>query len=131
MKIQNTKEAAMALKQKTERELMERYGLKTYKDLKREGYQNVGRSKNILWARDSKQIREIGRDLIKYARYIGKDKGKVGGNVDTYLTKDKKIKINLRDESKSGGKTTELMFHEKENIKTKIHSIEYLRNLKK
>lgn len=103
------------------------YELKTYKDLKREGYQNIGNSKNVFWAKDIKEVDKIGKDLTRNAEFYYKNKGKRGGYVYTYITKDRKIKINLRDESKSGGKTIDLIFYETKKIETKIHNIKDLR----
>ncbi|HEB9307194.1 TPA: hypothetical protein RZK24_001849 [Campylobacter coli] len=126
--VKNPKNAKNIIKKKskytTKKEVIEvlknKYNLKTSKEL------GLGRSKNVFWAKDNKQIKEIwdeitdGADILKD---INQDK--LGGTIKMRKLDDETI-IKLRRKSKSGGSAVEI--DKKPEAQVKIHNT---RNLKK
>ena len=98
-----------------------KYGLKTSNQLNKAGYKEFKNSKNVYWARDSKQIREIWDDITEGAEELQDiEKDKLGGSIKRRKLSDGTV-IKLRQKSKSGGSAIEI---EKESTdQIKIHSI--------
>ncbi|EKJ5775028.1 hypothetical protein PJP90_001854 [Campylobacter coli] len=114
------KKSKYATKQEVIEVLKNKYNLKTSKEL------GLGRSKNVFWAKDNKQIKEIwdeitdGADILKD---INQDK--LGGTIKMGKLDDETV-IKLRQKSKSGGSAVEI--DKKPEAQVKIHNA---RNLKK
>ncbi|MFY4766944.1 hypothetical protein ACOTVC_08830, partial [Campylobacter sp. GB48] len=113
--------------------LRNKYNLKTSKELR------LGRSENVFWAKDNKQIKEVANDLLENAQYLHKIKttidikdkktGKIIRQepieINVYLLEDKMTKVQIRSNSQSGGDTIDII-HNLES-KTKIHNLRDLR----
>ena len=110
-----------ATKQEVINVIENKYGLKTSNQLNKAGYKEFKNSKNIYWARDSKQIREIWDDITEGAEELQDiEKDKLGGSIKRRKLSDGTV-IKLRQKSKSGGSAIEI---EKESTdQIKIHSI--------
>ena len=106
-----------ATKQEVINVIENKYGLKTSNQLNKAGYKEFKNSKNVYWARDSKQIREIWDDITEGAEVLQD----AGPDSYGYMIKRRKLSdgtiIQLRKKSDSGGSTIEI------NSKTKIHNI--------
>ena len=110
-----------ATKQEVINVIENKYGLKTSNQLNKAGYKEFKNSKNVYWARDSKQIREIWDDITEGAEELQDiEKDKLGGSIKRRKLSDGTV-IKLRQKSKSGGSAIEI---EKESTdQIKIHSI--------
>ena len=107
-------------KEDMEEYLITQYKLKTHIELKNTSYNK--QSKNILWAKDKEHIQEIENDLLKNSKYLGKKEKEIrlqDNNlnnfseeikINVYLLEDEITKVNLRDNSKSGGATIDIMY---------------------
>ena len=107
-------------KEDMEEYLITQYKLKTHIDLKNTSYNK--QSKNILWAKDKEHIQEIENDLLKNSKYLGKKEKEIrlqDNNLNNfseeitivgYILEDEITKVNLRDNSKSGGATIDIMY---------------------
>ncbi|WP_246023832.1 hypothetical protein [Campylobacter taeniopygiae] len=127
------KKSKYAAKQEVIDVLKNKYNLKTSKELR------LGRSENVFWAKDDKQIKEIANDLLENAQHLNKIKTTIGikdkktGKVirqepieiNVYLLEDKMTKVQIRSNSQSGGDTIDII-HNLEP-KTKIHNLKDLR----
>ncbi|EAI4265684.1 hypothetical protein AWS11_08975 [Campylobacter coli] len=114
------KKSKYATKQEVIEVLRNKYNLKTSKELR------LGRSENVFWAKDNKQIKEIWEDIAERAEMLEDiDKDKLGGAIKIRRLSDGTI-VKLRQKSKSGGSAVEIDKKPEEQIK--IHSI---RDLKK
>ncbi|WP_233714377.1 hypothetical protein [Helicobacter trogontum] len=106
-----------ATKQEVINVIENKYGLKTSNQLNKAGHKEFKNTKNVYWARDSKQIKEIWDDITEGAEVL-QDAGP-----DSYgdMIKRRKLSdgtiIQLRKKSNSGGSTIEI------DSKMKIHSI--------
>ncbi|MBT0816556.1 hypothetical protein, partial [Campylobacter lari] len=139
--VKNPKNAKNIIKKKskytTKQEVIEvlknKYNLKTSKELR------LGRSENVLWAKDNKQLKEVANDLLENAQHLNKIKtiidikdkktGKIIRQepieINVYLLEDKVTKVQIRSNSQSGGDTIDII-HNLES-KTKIHNLRDLR----
>ncbi|AJD01823.1 hypothetical protein [Campylobacter lari] len=127
------KKSKYATKQEVIEVLKSKYNLKTSKELR------LGRSENVFWAKDNKQIKEVANDLLENAQYLHKIKttidikdkktGKIIRQepieINVYLLEDKMTKVQIRSNSQSGGDTIDII-HNLES-KTKIHNLRDLR----
>ncbi|WP_240723929.1 hypothetical protein, partial [Helicobacter pullorum] len=118
---QTIKKSKYATKQEVINVIENKYGLKTSNQLNKAGYKEFKNSKNVYWAKDSKQIKQIWEDITEGAEELKDiEKDKLGGSIKRRKLSDGTI-IKLRQKSKSGGSAIEI---EKESTdQIKIHSI--------
>ncbi|HEF1433384.1 TPA: hypothetical protein R8S05_001194 [Campylobacter coli] len=121
--VKNPKNAKNIIKKKskyaTKKEVIEvlknKYNLKTSKEL------GLGRSKNVFWVKDNKQIKEIWEEIADGADIL-KDinQDKLGGTIKMRKLDDQTI-IQYKKASKSGGETIEVISNKpRGNLRT-IH----------
>ncbi|MGI7773128.1 hypothetical protein ACNGLJ_00015 [Campylobacter coli] len=96
------KKSKYATKQEVIEVLKNKYNLKTSKEL------GLGRSKNVFWVKDNKQIKEIWEEITDGADIL-KDinQDKLGGTIKMRKLDDQTI-IQYKKASKSGGETIEV-----------------------
>ncbi|HFU4287058.1 TPA: hypothetical protein ACH50Z_001484 [Campylobacter coli] len=96
------KKSKYATKQEVIEVLKNKYNLKTSKEL------GPGRSKNVFWVKDNKQIKEIWEEITDGADIL-KDinQDKLGGTIKMRKLDDQTI-IQYKKASKSGGETIEV-----------------------
>ncbi|WP_235622308.1 hypothetical protein [Campylobacter coli] len=96
------KKSKYATKQEVIEVLKNKYNLKTSKEL------GLGRSKNVFWVKDNKQIKEIWEEITDEADIL-KDinQDKLGGTIKMRKLDDQTI-IQYKKASKSGGETIEV-----------------------
>ncbi|MDP8494130.1 hypothetical protein [Campylobacter coli] len=109
------KKSKYATKQEVIEVLKNKYNLKTSKEL------GLGRSKNVFWVKDNKQIKEIWEEIADGADIL-KDinQDKLGGTIKMRKLDDQTI-IQYKKASKSGGETIEVISNKpRGNLRT-IH----------
>ncbi|EGH8264008.1 hypothetical protein IFC92_001415 [Campylobacter coli] len=109
------KKSKYATKQEVIEVLKNKYNLKTSKEL------GLGRSKNVFWVKDNKQIKEIWEEITDGADIL-KDinQDKLGGTIKMRKLDDQTT-IQYKKASKSGGETIEVISNKpRGNLRT-IH----------